>query len=85
MIRKYAEFLAENVQRSKAIIAQRMKDYEGLKERLTRDNTLGYLGKLTELLFRDEPVADIIAAYDRLMALRRSNVRLDIESVGTLE
>jgi len=85
MITRYSDFLAENVQRSKAIIAQRMKDYEGLKERLTRDNTLGYLGKLTELLFRDEPVTDIMAAYDRLMALRRANVRLDIESVRTLE
>ena len=82
---KYSEFLAENVQRSKAIIAQRMKDYESLKERLTKDNTLGYLGKLTELLFRDEPLADIMAAYDRLMALRRANVRLDIEGAKTLE
>jgi hypothetical protein len=85
MITRYTEFLAENVQRSKAIIAQRMKDYESLKDRLTRDNTLGYLGKLTELLFRDEPVSDIMAAYDRLMTLRRANVRLDIESVRTLE
>jgi len=85
MIKRYLEFLAENVQRSKAIIAQRMKDYESLKERLTRDNTLGYLGKLTELLFRDEPVSDIMAAYDRLMALRRASVRLDIEGTKTLE
>ena len=82
---KYHEFLAENVERSKAIIAQRMRDYEALKARLTRDNTLGYLGKLTELLFRDEPVAEITAVYDRLLALRRANVRINIDEMRTLE
>jgi hypothetical protein len=82
---KYSEFLAENVQRSKAIIAQRMKDYEGLKERLTKDNTLGYLGKLTELLFLGAPIAELTAAYDRLLALRRSNVRVNIDDMKSLE
>ena len=93
---KYSEFLAENVQRSKAIIAkkikdyetlmaQRMRDYETLKERLTRDNTLGYLGKLTELLFGDEPLADLTAAYERMLALRRANVRVNIDDMKSLE
>jgi len=82
---KYSEFLVENVQRSKAIIAQRMKDYESLKDRLTRDNTLGYLGKLTELLFLGSPLTDLMAAYDRLVALRRTNIRFDIDSMSTLE
>ena len=89
---KYHEFLAENVERSKAILAreterhnQRMRDYEDLKARLARDNTLGYLGKLTEFLFTGVPAADITAAYDRLLALRRANVRIDIDSAETLE
>ena len=85
LIVKYSEFLVENVQRSKAIIAQRMKDYEGLKEKLTRDNTLGYLGKLTELLFLGSPIADLMEAYDRLQALRKSNVRINIDEMGSLE
>lgn len=85
MIKRYAEFLAENVQKSKAIIAKRMADYESLKERLTRDNTLGYLGKLTELLFLGAPVADLSAAYERLLALRRANMRVDIDGMDTLE
>ena len=81
---KYQEFLAENVQRSKVIIAQRMKDYESLKDRLTRDNTLGYLGKLTELLFRGATAEQVTDAYERVLALRKANVRVEINSVETI-
>lgn len=85
MITTYAQFLTENVQRHKSILAEKLRQIDVIKERLTRDNTLGYLGKFTELLFSGATAEQLLGAYDRIVALRKANVSVDIEAVESLE
>lgn len=84
MIKMYGQFITENVQRSKAILDEKLRQLDALKARLTRDNTLGYLGKLTDLLFKGATAEQITDAYERILALRRTNVRVDIDSAETI-
>jgi hypothetical protein len=51
MIRKYSEFILEDLNKSKSIIKNKMDEYEKLKTFLNTNNNMGYLGKFTEFLF----------------------------------
>lgn len=55
MIKRYNEFVFENLNKSKSILKSKLDDYEKLKKFLTDENAMGYMGKYTEFLFNGVP------------------------------
>ena len=85
-IKSWNQFIIENVQKSKALVSQKMKDYETLKDRLTKDNTLGYLGKFTDFLLSGQSLNSILEIYEILINNKKTkNIKIDIDSITTLE
>ena len=85
MIKNYQEFIFEDVKRSESIIKNRMNDYQKLKDFLTKNNKIGYLGKFTEFLFSAVPYSEIINLYNKLIDLKNKNIRIDIDKFKTYE
>lgn len=85
MIKKYAEFILENVQKSKAIYKQKLEDYEKLKKKLESANRPGWMGKFTELLFNGIPYNELEALFNSLEDLKKKNIPINIDSYSNYE
>lgn len=85
MIKKYAEFILENVQKSKAIYKQKLEDYEKMKKKLESANRPGWMGKFTELLFNGIPYNELEALFNSLEDLKKKNIPINIDSYNNYE
>lgn len=85
MIKKYSEFLFENLNRSKSILKSKLDDYEKLKKLLTDENAMGYMGKFTELLFNGVPYNELITLYNDIKDFKKKNIKINIDSYDKYE
>lgn len=78
---KYTDFkLLENMNLAKSIVSKKMNDFEKLKE-ILKDN-LGYIGKFTEFLFKEDiTIEDLETTYKRLLELKRNGRPLNIQDM----
>ena len=77
----YKEFrLTENMNLAKSIVDKKMQDFEKLKEILSKN--LGYIGKFTEYLFKEDiNIEDLETLYNNLIDLRQNGSSLDIQNM----
>jgi len=85
MIKRYNEFVFENLNKSKAILKSKLDDYEKLKKFLTDENAMGYMGKFTELLFSNVPYNELITLYNNVIDLKRKNIRINVDDFDKYE
>lgn len=85
MIKKYFEFIKENLNKSKSILKSKMDDYEKIKTFLTSNNSIGYMGKFTELLFNGVPYSEIINLYNSIVDLKKKNIKINIDDFNKYE
>jgi hypothetical protein len=78
IIKRWDNFIVENVQRAKSFIAKKLETWEKLKEMLKSNP--GYIGKFTEYLFDDKiSLEDLEITYKNLLDLKRKGKTIDIE------
>lgn len=85
MITKYSNFIKENLQKSKSILSSKLKDYDNLKSFLLSKNSMGYMGKFTELLFGGIPYNEIITLYNDIVDLKSKNIKFNVDSYDKYE
>lgn len=85
MIKKYSEFILEDLNKSKSILKSKLDDYEKLKTFLTSKNALGYMGKFTEFLFNGVPYNELYNLYSQIMELKGKNIRVNINDYDKYE
>ena len=81
IIKKYDNFVNENMEMAKSIIAKKMDAFDKLKTLLSKN--IGYIGKFTEYLM-DENIgySDLEVLYKDLMELKSKNNPLDITKLS---
>lgn len=85
MIKRYNEFVFENLNKSRAILKSKLDDYEKLKKFLTDENAMGYMRKFTELLFSNVPYNELITLYNNVIDLKRKNIRINVDDFDKYE
>ena len=81
IVKKYDNFVNENMEMAKSIIAKKMDAFDKLKTLLSKN--IGYIGKFTEYLM-DENIgySDLEVLYKDLMELKSKNNPLDITKLS---
>lgn len=78
IIKRWDNFVVENVHRAKSFISKKLETWEKLKEMLKSNP--GYIGKFTEYLFDDKvSLEDLEITYKNLLDLKRKGKTIDIE------
>jgi len=85
MIKKYDEFLLENIQKAKSIYKQKSEDFESLRNKLEKANRSGWMGKFTELLFSGIPKNELENLFTSLEDLKKKNININIDSFDSYE
>ncbi len=85
MIKRYNEFVFENLNKSKSILKSKLDDYEKLKKFLTDENAMGYMGKYTEFLFNGVPYNELMVLYNNILDLKRKNIRINVDDFDKYE
>lgn len=85
MIKRYSEFIFENLNKSKAILNSKLEDYEKLKNFLISHNSIGYMGKFTEFLFNGVPYNELMSLYNDIIDFKSKNIKVNIDSYDKYE
>lgn len=85
MIKKYDEFLLENIQKAKSIYKQKLEDFESLRNKLEKANRSGWMGKFAELLFNGIPKKELEDLFTSLEDLKKKNININIDSFDSYE
>lgn len=85
MIKKYDEFLLENIQKAKSIYKQKLEDFESLRNKLEKANRSGWMGKFAELLFSGIPKKELDDLFTSLEDLKKKNININIDSFDNYE
>lgn len=85
MIKKYYEFIFEDVNRSKSIVKTKLEEYEKLKNFLTSKNSAGYMGTMTDFLFNGVPYNELINLYQKIIDLKQKNIKFNLDEYKKYE
>lgn len=85
MIKKYYEFIFEDVNRSKSIVKNKLEEYEKLKNFLTSKNSAGYMGTMTDFLFNGVPYNELINLYQKIIDLKQKNIKFNLDEYKKYE
>lgn len=79
-IKKYDNFINENMAQAKSIIAKKMESFEKLKNLLSKN--VGYIGKFTDyLMYENIAYENLEQLYKQLIDLKSKNINLDINKL----
>ena len=74
----YHNFIAENMDMARSIMAKKNSDFEKLKILLSKN--IGYIGKFTEFLYHENiPYSDLENLYKDLIFLKSKSSSFDIQ------
>lgn len=80
-IKKFSNFINENMDQAKSIISKKMKAFEKLKDLLSKN--MGYIGKFTEYLMSENiSYEQLEELYKKIIDLKSKNVTLDISKLN---
>lgn len=79
-IKKYENFINENMSLAKSIMTKKVEAFEKLKKLLVKN--IGYIGKFTDyLMYGNIAFEDLKNLYDDLLILKSKNVNIDINTL----
>lgn len=79
-IKKFSNFINENMDQAKSIISKKMKAFEKLKDLLSKN--MGYIGKFTEYLMSENiSYEQLEELYKKIIDLKSKNITLDISKL----
>lgn len=79
-INSYGDYILENMDLAKSIVNRKMEDFEKLKTLLS--SNLGYIGKFTEYLFKEDiPYKELGKVYNNLIDLKKQNHQININNL----
>lgn len=79
-IKKYDNFIFENMDQSKSIYNRKMGEYEKLKSLLSKN--MGYIGKFTEFLFKGVSYDELETLLDELTKLKKLSHPIKINDMS---